>query len=127
MLFHDYASWTAASLRSAGWDGTARGLGPDRHASSERESPILRNYIVYTFRRAHHQGRVTEVVDDDGRRYATFNTGLLTPHFERIFGFFVEQTRSEIPQPWFLQDFLRESDHRLLRVPKISAVASEPF
>lgn len=86
-----------------------------RRATSERPLPILRNYVVYTFRRAYYQGRIAEVSGSDGNRYATFNTGLLTPHFESIYGYFVEQTNASYPQPWFLQGFARESDHRLLQ------------
>jgi hypothetical protein len=62
---------------------------------------------------------VIEVTDDDGARYAVFNTGLLTPHYERIFGFFVAQDRADLPQPWFLPGFFRESDYRLVRFSRL--------
>lgn len=118
MLFHEFASWSPAALPTLA--GMAQ---PDewtyRHTSSDRPLPILRNYVVYTFRRAHYQGRVLEVSNSDGQRYAAFDTGLLTPHYERIFGFFIAQTRAEFPQPWFLQGFHRESDHRLMRFEKL--------
>lgn len=117
MTFYEFASWAPSSLL------TLAGLAqPEdwtyRRTSSERPVPILRSYIVYTFRRAHLQGRVA-VIEDETERYATFNTGLLTPHFERIFGFFVEQTRPEYEQPWFLLGFYRESDYRLLRFQRL--------
>jgi hypothetical protein len=64
------------------------------------------------------QGRVA-FVEDGGAKFAAFNTGLLTPHYERIFGFFVEQTRPDLPQPWYLQGFHRGSDYRLMRFDRL--------
>ena len=123
MFFHDFASWSQASL--AALAGMAQ---PDeweyRRATSERPLPILRNYVVYTFRRAYFQERVIVVDDADGSRHAAFNTGLLTPHFESIYGYFVEQSNTAFSQPWFLQGFYRESDHRLLRFQRLPERAS---
>lgn len=118
MRFHDFASWSAASLH--GLAGMAQAEQWDyQRTTSAQPLPILRSYIVYTFRRAHSQGHVSEVADDEGKRYAAFNTGLLSPHYERIFGYFVEQTRADLPQPWFLQGFYRESDYRLMRFARL--------
>jgi hypothetical protein len=64
------------------------------------------------------------IVGAENERFACVNTGLLTPHFERIFGFFVAQTRPEYPQPWFLEGFYRESDYRLMRFQKLPERAS---
>ena len=66
---------------------------------------------------------------DDGKKYAAFNTGLLTPHYERIIGLFVEQDRQDRPQPWFLRGFFRESDYRLVvfkRLPERATYFDEP-
>lgn len=123
MFFHDYASWSQAALSALA--GMAQ---PDeweyRRATSDRPLPILRNYVVYTFRRAYFQGRVAEVVDDDGSKHAAFNTGLLTPHFEVIYGYATEQDKEEFPQPWRLRGFFRESDYRLVRFEKLPERAS---
>lgn len=118
VFFHDYASWAPAAVT------TLAGMAQQdeweyRRASSERPLPILRNYVVYTFRRVYFQGRVAEVTDEGGQKFATFNTGLVTPHFEAIYGYFVEQTSANFPQPWFLQAFVRDSDHRLLKFDKL--------
>ena len=45
--------------------------------------PILDAYVRYTFVRVHVQERIAEVA-----RLACFNTGLLTPSQEEIFGVF---------------------------------------
>jgi Domain of unknown function (DUF3825) len=122
MWFHDFASWQTGSLL------TLAGLAqPEdwsyRNASSERPLPILRNYIIHTFRRAHLQGRVPTIQEGDSP-FGCFNTGLLTPHFERIFGYFVKQTRQDLPQQWYLDGFYRESDHRLMKFEKLPERAS---
>lgn len=117
MHFHQYASWSTGSILTLA--GLAQAEDWDyRNTVSERPLPILRNYIVYSFKRAYEQERVPEI-EEDGRRYAVFNTGLLTPHFEKIFGYFVEQTRDNYPQPWFLEGFYRESDYRLVKFQKL--------
>lgn len=113
MLFHRYASWAqSAPLVLAGlaqnedWDY--------RRRASTKTLPILRSYINYTFRRAHYQGRVIEMDLESDRRRACFNTGLLTPHYEPIYGYFVPQARVDLPQSWHLDAFVPESDRRLL-------------
>lgn len=123
MFFHDYASWSPNAI--AALAGLAQSEEWEyQRATSEHPLPILRNYIVYTFRRAHFQGRVTEMVDTDGSKHAAFNTGLLTPHFESIYGYFVEQSRTEFRQPWFLVGFFPASDYRLVRFQRLPERAS---
>ncbi len=64
MFFHEFASWSPASLLALA--GMAQ---PDewayRHTSSERPLPILRNYVVYTFRRTSYLGLVAQVQDEE--------------------------------------------------------------
>ena len=122
MRFHDFASWSVGSLLTLA--GLAQREDWDyRNTTSDRPLPILRSYLLHTFRRAFQQDRVA-VVETDGDRFACFNTGLLTPHFERIFGYFVAQTRAEYPQPWFLEGFHRDSDYRLMRFQRLPERAS---
>lgn len=123
MLFHQFASWspnssllTLAGLeQSEDWNY--------RKATSEKAVPILRNYIVYTFRRAYYQDRVA-FSEKDGIPVVSFNTGLLTPHYEPIFNFFVKQTRDDLPQPWFLKGFYRESSYQLMAFQKLPTRAT---
>jgi Domain of unknown function (DUF3825) len=127
MWFHEYTSWSVGSLLTLA--GLAQAEDWEyRNTASGRQLPILRNYVAYTFRRAYLQGRVPEVVQE-AQRNSCFNTGLLTPHFERIFGYFVPQTRPEFPQRWFLEGFFRESDYRLMkfqRLPERATYFDEP-
>jgi hypothetical protein len=127
MWFGEFASWSNASLL------TLAGLAQNedwtyRNTASDYPLPILRNYILYTFRRAHFQHKVS-VLETSDSRFGCFNTGLLTPHYERIFGYFVAQTRQDFHQPWFLEGFYRESDHRLMkfeRLPERASYFDEP-
>jgi hypothetical protein len=123
MFFHNYASWSQAAVSALA--GMAQ---PDeweyRRTSSDKPLPILRNYLIHTFRRAYFQGRVLVAQDDTGSKCSAFNTGLVTPHFESIYAYFVEQTNPAYQQPWFLQRFCRESDYRLMRFQKLPERAS---
>lgn len=94
-----------------------------RQVTSRKENPILRSYIVHTFRRVQYQDKIA-FSHEEGESVACFNTGLLTSHFEEIFGFFVKQKRANLPQSWFLQGFYRESDYRLMAFQKLPARAT---
>jgi hypothetical protein len=73
----------------ADWDDRLEALAgvaePERwtylHAPSQSPLPVLSSYIQYTFLRAFDQQKIVE-----GDRLACFNTGLLTPGQEEIFG-----------------------------------------
>lgn len=69
---------------------------------------ILKNYIKYTYERLRIQGKI---VVSTNRAYATFNTGLLTPEFEEIFGIF---EKNEGRQLWCFKNWVRTSDISLM-------------
>ncbi|MDO8676978.1 MAG: DUF3825 domain-containing protein [Acidobacteriota bacterium] len=73
---------------------------------------ILGNYLRYTFKRLHQEGKIEEGVDAGGNKVAAFNTGLFTPNYEPIYAFF-EANRDPARQPWVLRDFIAESDRRV--------------
>lgn len=67
-------------------------------------------YIVKTFDRCYEQDKIMESTNGDS---SIFNTGLLTPHGEEIYGYFVINKPSkqcENPQKWFFKSFIKESD-----------------
>lgn len=84
------------------WDGSASGI--QSHA-------ILNNYIRNTYRRLVMEEKVA--ISSDGG-HAAFNTGLLTPHAEAIFGVFT-QNRHPGAQPWFFVHWGTESDRLVLQ------------
>ncbi|MFI6230608.1 DUF3825 domain-containing protein [Micromonospora echinospora] len=84
------------------WDGR-----DPRYAGEKR---ILRNYIEWTFERAHQQGKVLTSHD---HRFSAFNTGLVTDRQETIYGLF-EPNRNEDLQPWFFRGWRVESDRDVL-------------
>ncbi|MGW0885406.1 DUF3825 domain-containing protein [Streptomyces sp. NPDC002671] len=79
------------------WDG--------REAESPGGNRILRNYIRWTFERAHQQGRLS--TSSDGS-YSAFNTGLATARQETIYGLFRRNDRPD-SQPWVFVDWRLES------------------
>lgn len=82
-----------------------------RKLPSRRQLPVLHDFIRFTFQRTHEQGKVAEVGD-----VACFNTGLLTPNHEQIFGYFRRITDSRFKNfdgEWYLHSWAEESSHHL--------------
>ena len=73
---------------------------------------VLGNYLRYTFKRVHQQGKIEEGLDATGTRVSAFNTGLFTPNYEAIYAFF-EANRDLNRQPWVLKDFVVDCDRRM--------------
>lgn len=69
--------------------------------------PILRSYIRYTYRRLKEMDNAIRV-STSGRR-AAFNTGLVTPNQEEIFGVLATHPTG-YRQPWLLAGFKKASD-----------------
>jgi hypothetical protein len=105
------------------WDDRLEALAgmaePERwkylHAPSKSPLPILDNYVKYTFVRAFDQQKIVEA-----DRVACFNTGLLTPGQEEIFGIFTISESYDKTQPisstnkkWWLKTWARSGDKAL--------------
>jgi hypothetical protein len=88
--------------------------------------PILDSYMRYTFLQVHSQDKVAEVDD-----LACFNTGLLTPAQEEIFGVFAVSERYNPSRPqghdnrkWFLKLWARRGDRILTQFNTLPDLAS---
>lgn len=107
----------------ADWDARLEALAemaePERwenlHLPSESKLPILSRYVTYTFLRAHDQQKIVL-----GDNISCFNTGLLTPGHEEIYGVFTEsenfdasKAESSINKRWFLKSWARSGDRVL--------------
>jgi len=81
------------------------------YTNSPYPMPILSNYVHHTFNKIFNDGEV--LVKNDK---CVFNTGLVTEHFEDIYGAFRENERKgeENQSDWFFQGFFKKS-HPLLR------------
>jgi hypothetical protein len=86
-----------------------------RYAPSASRLPVLESYIKFTFIRAFDQQRIVEA-----ERLACFNTGLLTPGQEEIFGVFTISDNYDRTQPisaqnkkWWLKSWARSGDRVL--------------
>lgn len=97
----------------------------------ESPLPVLDSYIRYTFLRVFEQGKVAET-----DRLACFNTGLLTPGQEEVFGVFrisdffnPDQPISAHNKKWFLTAWARAGDRQLtefLELPGLATYWTDP-
>ncbi|GGP02165.1 hypothetical protein GCM10012278_08310 [Nonomuraea glycinis] len=78
------------------WDGL--------EAEAQGGNRILRNYIRWTFERAHQQDKISTTAD---RNYSAFNTGLATDRQATIYGLFRRNNRPD--KPWAFVDWRVES------------------
>jgi hypothetical protein len=93
--------------------------------------PVLDSYLRYTFIRAFTQGRIAET-----DRYSCFNTGLLTPGQEEIYGVFRVSDNYDASRPagsankkWFLTSWARSGDRMLtdfMALPELPSYWHEP-
>lgn len=96
--------------------------GSYRKLPSARDLPVLHDYIRFTFQRCFEQNRVAQ-----GDDVACFNTGLLTPNHEQIFGYFrrLRDNRFEdFHGEWFLHSWAIESSHHLGDFTVLPSMAS---
>lgn len=86
-----------------------------RHATSAKPHPVLRSYIFHTFDRVQSQGKVFESAGSGAKSWSCFNTGLVTPRQEPIYGLFQGQSNPQRQQhsSRVFHSFLKESDHAL--------------
>jgi len=50
--------------------------------------PVLSSYITYTFKRIQNEDKIQYTTKSDGKKFASFNTGLATKRHEEIFAYF---------------------------------------
>ncbi|MEU4443132.1 DUF3825 domain-containing protein [Actinosynnema sp. NPDC050801] len=77
--------------------------------------PVLRSYIDYTFARLEEQGRLVDGQHPDGGRLG-FNTGLVTPKQEEVYGVLAKQPDSSSGHAWRFWAWMKESDGRIAGV-----------
>ncbi len=96
------------------------------YANSEFPLPILDSYLRHTFARLSEEGKV-QLTDE----LACFNTGLLTPSQEEVYGIFNVAARFDPQQPatprnkkWFLKAWVRAGDRIMTQFEKFPELAS---
>lgn len=78
----------------------------DNRVERTGSRPVLQSYLRYTLRQLNNERKV-EAPERPGDR-AAFDTGLFTPHYERIFGIAVRRANR-----WEIDSFVRERDRGL--------------
>lgn len=96
--------------------------------SARFQFPILRNYLEYTYRKLRSEDKI---VYTDDKQFCSFNTGLVTPHYEDIYAFFEENHSKSKKCPYFFKAFVRESDREFLsyfsdRTPQLANYFEQP-
>ena len=75
-------------------------------AEAKNKYPILKNYLIYTFMRLCHEGKVRIEVDPQtGEEYAAFNTGLVDRKYEYIYAIFKPESKYSYTYYWYLHAF----------------------
>ena len=73
--------------------------------------PILRNYLIHTWKKVWSEDKIAYTED---KQYACFNTGLVTPNLEEIFGLFSLNRFPNSRFPYFFKAFIKKSDFEFL-------------
>lgn len=87
-------------------------LPEDWDDDESRPYSILFNYFKYYTRRVLEEGVWVESASPSGLRVASFDTGLLSRHFQPIYAVF-EQNRNEDRQPWVHKEWASPASGRL--------------
>lgn len=74
--------------------------------------PILRNYLEHTFRKVRAEDKI--IYTETDKNHACFNTGLVTPNLEEIFGLFEKNKFTRPTAPYFFKAFIKKSDVEFL-------------
>lgn len=75
-------------------------------AEAKNKFPILKNYLIYTFMRLCHEGKVCLATDPQtGEEYAAFNTGLVDRKYEYIYAIFKPESKYSSTYYWYLHAF----------------------
>ena len=75
-------------------------------AEAKNKYPILKNYLIYTFMRLCHEGKVRIEIDPQtGEEYAAFNTGLVDRKYEYIYAIFKQESKYSHTYYWYLHAF----------------------
>jgi cold shock CspA family protein len=100
-----------------------------RHMPTTESHPVLRSYAIYTFQRLRMEAKIA-YGEKEGRKYASFNTGLVTPGQDEIYALFREQNPRLTGNAWRLQGFYVGNDRAILGVfqqlPEMANYFEEP-
>lgn len=90
-----------------------------QYTSNEHPTPILYNYIRYTYRRVAEEHKIGLAANG---QYSCFNTGLVTPNQEQIYASF-EINRNQGNQQWFFKGWFRRGQRELNTFPELPDIA----
>jgi hypothetical protein len=82
----------------------------DRQRKSDRDKPVLYNYIKYTYKRLAEENKI--IVADNGDSIV-LNTGLVTDSQEPIFCYSNQNRMRDSDVSWHFQEWIRQGDGKL--------------
>lgn len=89
----------ASKASSEPWD-----FSPEHQYYDSRPCAILRRYVEYTFTKLWEEDKI---IYTNSKKYASFNTGLVSPHLEDLYAFFEKHNTEE---NYILKGFFLESE-----------------
>lgn len=89
------------------------------NTAAARARPVLRNYVVHTYRRLAEEEKLGFT---DDRGWCCLNTGLVTVHQEPIYAVF-EVNYIPDRQPWCFQYWSRRGESNLNKFPELPDIA----
>lgn len=94
-----------------------------KNTESDRSKPILFSYIQHTYIRLGEENKdARKIVVSDDKQWATFNTGLVTPNQEPIYGLF-DKNQNPDRQPWHFKFWCRKGQYELNVFPQLPEMA----
>lgn len=81
--------------------------------AAEYYLPILRNYLVHTFKKIKAEDKI---IYTDDKQFCCFNTGLVTPNLEEIYVLSETNTFPKSTVPYFFKGFIKKSDPQFLQL-----------
>ena len=97
-----------------------------KNTKNSTQLPILRAYILYTYKRIAEEKKVAVTKDE---KYACWNTGLITSHQEQIYVIFEENKLPDRKSYWHFSKFARRGENDLnkfLTLPDMAHYFEDP-
>lgn len=91
-----------------------------QNTSYDKPKPILRNYLLYTYKRIAEEKKIVVTSKED---HACWNTGLVTPNQEPIFILFEKNLLSNRTTYWHFEAFARKGDRGVSKFSTLPDVA----
>jgi len=91
-----------------------------KNTSQHQLHPVLRNYVMYTYRRIAEEKKIAITADEE---FCCWNTGLITKNQEPIFALFSRNKLENTDPYWHFWKFARRGEWELNKFPSLPDMA----